>query len=841
MDYDQIKELIKTQNNSRNIDLAGIIRTISKRKLYIILAFILVFSAGYIYLKTAAHIYESTVLLKKEGDKNNTERDDPYLRLISLRSQDDITTEMALIKTKSVLDKVIEKLHLDLYVEKVVSSDGKTEDINRTLPEYNLIDNTKNSILPQILSFQVDSLDTSINLVLTKDNGSRFMLYKAENNRNTIIGFFPDNNPLEIKTINFKISIYWPEAQKGAKLYFSIYNNVTAYSQLSNDISVSQKEETNLLQISVKNKNPEIAQLIAKTLIDKFKETRTEQQRLLIHESYASIDTQLNETSLKLKDAENKLSDYQSSTGISNLDKNSSDLVTSLSNLETEKIQNDLKLGEYLEKENQLLKVSEKKGYFDESYLSPNENYTGGGNAFSTVQNQLSALEVRRIELLQKETESHPDVVSIDNQIAQLKKQLSSYNQNTLTAYRVIINSLQGKKRSLENLINQYQGKVQGLPGKETKIVGLMRDKDVYGKIFNLLLDKREELRVKEIAQFQDITVVDPATLPIFPVSPNKYLTGVLCMFLWGGIVLIFIFVGMNRDGRLIQLDQIEKDLHLSILSIIPKYSSKMKKKLDNAKSLEDRFAVLSSDNFGIIESYKVLQTKLNFELENKSKIIMLTSCEEHSGKTTVISNLALSLINADKKVLIIDADLKRCTLSDMFDIPRNSPGLTSYLERDLSNIPIKNLSNVFGRSMKEKYLNILPAGDVSENSSELLQSAKFLDLIKTLKASAYDYILIDTPPITRVIDSLILGRIINNVILIIRDNFSLKESIEEGIKEFNNEKINIIGVIANGFEIEKSSFKHKYGYGYGYKYAYEPNNFNKKHKINNKRSINAS
>jgi Mrp family chromosome partitioning ATPase len=166
-----------------------------------------------------------------------------------------------------------------------------------------------------------------------------------------------------------------------------------------------------------------------------------------------------------------------------------------------------------------------------------------------------------------------------------------------------------------------------------------------------------------------------------------------------------------------------------------------------------------------------------------------------------------------------------------MFDIPRNSPGLTSYLERDLSNIPIKNLSNVFGRSIKEKYLNILPAGDISENSSELLQSAKFLELIKALKSSFYDYVLIDTPPITRVIDSLILGRIINNVILIVRDNFSLKESVEEGIKEFNNEKINIIGVIANGFEIEKSNFKHKYGYGYGYKYAYEPNKFNKKNK----------
>ena len=832
MDYDQIKELVKSQNNNKVIDLDGIIRAIAKRKIFLILTFIIVFLSGYVYLKTAAHIYESTVLLKKEGDKNNTERDDPYLRLIALRSQDDITTEMALLKTKSVIDKVIKKLNLDMYIEKIVSPEGKTEEINRSLPEYNLsFSNSKNTQMPQFLNFQSDSLENSLNLVLTKDASNRFLLYKNEENRNTIVGYFPDNNPIEIKTENLFISIYWPEIQKGSKLYFTIYNSATAFGKLSNNINISQKEETNLLQISVKDNNPEMAQLVATTLIEKFKETRTEQQRELIHGSYASIDTQLNETSLKLRDAENKLSDYQSSTGISNLDKNSNDLVTSLSNLEAEKIKNDLKLGEYIEKQDQLIKVADQKGYFDESYLSPSENYTGGGNAFSSVMNQLSALEVRRIELLQKETESHPDIISIDNQIAQLKKQLSSYNQNTLTAYKVNINALQGKKKSLENLISQYQGKMQGLPGKETKIVGLMRDKDVYGKIFNLLFDKREELRVKEIAQYQDITVVDPATFPIFPVSPNKFIIGVLCLLIWGGLGLIFVFIGINRDGKIIQLDEIEKDLKLSILSIIPKYSSKLKKKIENAKSLEDRFAVLTTDNIGIVESYKVLQTKLNFELENKSKIVMLTSCEEHSGKTTVISNLALSLINADKKVLLIDADLKRCTLSDMFDIPRNSPGLSSYLERDLQNIPIKNLSNVFGRSIKEKYLNILPAGDISENSSELLQSKKFLDLMDKLISDSYDYILIDTPPVTRVIDSLILGRIINNVILVIRDNFSYRESVEEGIKEFKNENIHIIGVIANGFEIEKSSFKHKYGYGYGYKYAYEPDRFNKKNK----------
>ncbi len=202
----------------------------------------------------------------------------------------------------------------------------------------------------------------------------------------------------------------------------------------------------------------------------------------------------------------------------------------------------------------------------------------------------------------------------------------------------------------------------------------------------------------------------------------------------------------------------------------------------------------------------------------------MFTSCEENSGKTTTVANLGLSLAASDKKVLIIDADLKRCGLTDLIGISRDVPGLTTILSEDLRKLPIVDITKGYPKFSKTGSLSILPSGDISEHSSDLFQSAKATVLINALKSSFYDYILIDTPPVTRVIDALILGRIIGNTIMIVRDKKTLKESVDWGIKELRSENVDIFGVVVNACEIEKTSYKHRYGYGYGYKYSYKGN-----------------
>ncbi len=832
MNYDQLKEMANNQSSSDQRRYNELFRAILKRKLFIVISFLLVFAAGYSYLKFTSPAYESTVLLKKEEMQPGSTQDS-FSRLISLESQDDISTEMALVKTRNVLDKVVQKLKLNLIIDKIVLPNGEIRKIDKSLPAYNLwvTANHLNNRYPQILDFNYNYLDGPDKLVLEVNGDGRIGLYNSSDNSNVPLDSAPENNLIEINNNNFKVSLYWPAAQTGTKLYFSVYDGVGAYYFLSNKISVSQKDNTNLMEIKVKDGNPEIAQLIARTVVDKFRETRTDQQRQNAQSSYASIDSQLTEMSKKLKSSEDKLSDYQAKNGIANINQSSDEMVRFLSNLEAEKISNDLTLGEYQAKENQILNLYEKGGYFDQTYLSPNQT-NSDERSFSTLQQQLSDLEVKKIQLLQKETGFHPDVISVDNQIAQIKKQLSSFNQNTLTAYKIIINSLKGKNNKLENLVSQYQSKIQGLPKKETALAGLIRDKDVYEKVFNILLDKREELRVKELAQLQDIVVVDQASLPFSPFSPNTNLTLVICLFFWGLLVIGYVLVREYTERKYLKLEEIEEKMNLPILSIIPKFPQKLKSKLEKSKLLQNRFAVLEMDNPGINESFKVLQTRLNPGSKNTNKIIMFTSCEENTGKTTIVANLALSLIAANKKVLVVDADLKRCALSDLFEIPRNFSGLSTFLKKDLNAIPVFNLSNLFTLSSKEKMLSILPAGDVNEHSGDLFQSSRTIELINTLKSSIYDYILVDTPPVTRIVDSLILGRIIDNIVMVVRDNHSLRDSVYWGKKELDKEEISIIGIVANACEIEKSSFRNKYGYGYGYKYSYKPSH-NKKKKNN--------
>ena len=123
------------------------------------------------------------------------------------------------------------------------------------------------------------------------------------------------------------------------------------------------------------------------------------------------------------------------------------------------------------------------------------------------------------MNLLQKRTENHPDVQAVDEQIKMVKQKLASYNQNTLTAYQIMINSLDKKLLQITNMMSKYEVKMERLPGQENKLAGLMRQKEVYEKIFTMLLDKREEMRMAELSKLQDIVVVDPAHEPIDPVS----------------------------------------------------------------------------------------------------------------------------------------------------------------------------------------------------------------------------------------------------------------------------------------------------------------------------------
>jgi tyrosine-protein kinase Etk/Wzc len=549
-----------------------------------------------------------------------------------------------------------------------------------------------------------------------------------------------------------------------------------------------------------------------------------EQQKQTVRYSFHFVDEQLTEVQKKLLDAESNLSNFKGSGKIMSINQNTQELLNYLSTLEAERLQTDLLLSNYKDKAEEMRKELESSGYFDQSFLEPSGEFQGN-SPFSSLLTHLSDLEMQRLILLQKRTENHPDVVNLDEQIRSVKEKLGSYNQNTLTSYKIIINTLESKLQKIDNLMSGYDVKMQQLPAQENQMARLVREKDVYEKIFKLLLDKREEMRVAELSQLQDIIIVDRPFIPIKPIQPKKFLNMLMGLFLGGFIGIVSVFLVQLRKSRLIDLDYLEDELRMPILALIPNFDKSILSRMKKSVEEKDKFVTLHSDKSGIRESYRLLNTKLS-QLDLRDKTIMVTSCEENTGKTTIVANLAITMALNDKNILVIDCDLRKGELSKMFNVFHNSPGLIDFLEKGGS-------PAIYTRVLKK--INIIPSGGLRENSSILLSSDRMKSLFEVIDTSVFDLIIIDTPPVTRVVDTLALGQFIKNSILVVRPNISVKETVIGGIQELNDSRIKIRGIIANAAEIQKSYYyRYRYGYGYGYSSS-EGKTFKSKIKIGKK------
>ena len=827
-----------SQNNSHKKEksLIEIVQIIFRRR-YVLISSVIVFlilAVSYNYLTSP--VYQAVGLLKKEVASKEKSQGD-FSGIIDLQTLDELETEMELVKTWNVLGNVIDELKLNVNVKSFVTSTGETIEIDAALTNFSdpsfIRKHDFQFEFPEFKSVDIKKKKKSGEFFIKKTGTHTFEIYDASTNTLLQVSnnqpkeeldqaAFDDDLYDDIDLLegigNFdlpiaNLEIYW-DAPIGSIVFFEIQNFYKAMDKLKKRIKIEKKGKTNVFKVAVKSSSSYVAALIANTVIDKFRASRIDQQKETIRYSFKFVDEQLNEMKQKLKDAEDNLSRFKSSGHITTIDQSSRDLVKFMTNLETEKVNTDLLLEDYKNKAAEMKEEMSVTGYIDQSHLTPQSN-SDRGSPFSALLKQLTDLELQRLELLQKRTQNHPDVTAIDDAIFLAKQKLSSYNENTLTAYQIIIASLGKKLLKINNLMSKYEVKLEMLPAKENRLAQLMRKKNVYEKISTLLLDKREEMRIAELSKLQDIAVVDEAHEPLNPISPRKIFNMMIAVVLGTFFGLVGIFLLELRDSKLVNLDELETEFNLPIFAIIPTYTREIRDDLNSTENGKQKFVTMMDEGEGFRETFRLLKTKLLFQMNGSEKIFMVTSCEENTGKTSVVANLAISIAQENKRVLIVDCDLRKAELSKMFGIPKKSPGLIEFIEDEVSpTVYTKILHNV----------DILPAGGKREDSSHLLNSERMKSLFKSIDTSMYDSIIIDTPPVTRVVDTLILGQSIQDAILVVRPGHSFKEAVFGGIQEMLHAKIKIQGVVVNAAEI-KDSYYYRYRYGYGYGYNLDESN----------------
>ncbi len=836
-------EYIPLRFSSKNVPkrektLVEIFQIISKNKKILFTTVGAFFIAALIYSFTATPLFEASATLKKEGNPNDRRLGSgtDISTLLSLQSTDEIETELELIKTFKVASEVAKELDLYVNIKEIKwNSNDKNYEIKKTFVEMKdpafvsknarkfripekfkvKFNNTENLITGDfsIIKKSEDKYELIDLLTGKKISESSMEVPKLEGFSaiDTIEGFTIKRDTSLFYSLplneNTKIEFSWKSAPVKSELIFTVNDINETIIGVSKSIKVSRVGKTNIFNLGYSSSSAYAAALITNTVVDKYREARMDQKKQTIRYSYNTVDKQLLEVQEKLQEAEKILSDFKSSGQIMSIDASSQEIVGFLSRLEAEKVSTDLLLSDYKNKVADLQNQLAQKGFFDQSYLNP-QGHSETNSPFGELMRQLSNLELQRIELLQKRTENHPDVKAIDEQIESVKQRLANFNENTISAYNIMISTLEKKLLKINDMMSKYESKLQSLPAQENKLVQILRQKATYEKIFTILLDQREAMRVAELSSPQDISIVDEAKIPQSPSWPKKSMIVIISLVLGSFLGILLIFTLELKRTKYINLDELEEEFQIPVLSIIPKYSKETVKALETIKS-DHKVPLLTVNDDGLKETFRLLKTKLFKQLGPENKLIMITSCEENSGKTNVTANLAASLALEGKKVLLIDADLRKGELSKLFGLDKLNNGLLDYLENG-------NTPKIY--TVASKYLDIIPAGGLSGDSGALLNSSRMRMLFKSLDITSYELIIVDTPPVTRVVDTLVLSHSIKNGILVVRPQHSLIDTVRWGMNELFNAQINIKGLVVNAADIENSYYyKHRYGYGYGY------------------------
>ena len=288
---------------------------------------------------------------------------------------------------------------------------------------------------------------------------------------------------------------------------------------------------------------------------------------------------------------------------------------------------------------------------------------------------------------------------------------------------------------------------------------------------------------------------MQPAELPTDPVEPQPLRTAVLA-----GVVGLLLGLGAAflvdyLDDSVRRTEDIEAVTNLPVLAVVPVEPPPDHRPI--AMSEPQEFAV---------EVYRGLRTSVQFlGLDRKLRVIQVTSSLPGEGKTTTATNLAVVLAQAGHQVAVVDADLRKPRLDEIFDVPMR-PGLTETL---VSGDPVELAVNQLDR------LHVMSAGTMSSNPSEMLASSRFGALVADL-AARYEYVIIDSSPVLPVADALALSRVVDGVLMVCQANRTSKRTLAECLGRLEQVGASVIGIVLNRAS-ERTSHDYGYGYGYGY------------------------
>jgi capsular exopolysaccharide synthesis family protein len=405
--------------------------------------------------------------------------------------------------------------------------------------------------------------------------------------------------------------------------------------------------------------------------------------------------------------------------------------------------------------------------------------------------------------------------------VKQIETTMLSLRRNILSLINNLLRGLEMSRKDLQQREEESIRKYSAMPNKARQMLEIERQQSIKEELYVFLLNKREESQLTQAMADDNIRPVDPATANYTPSSPQR-MKIMLLAFLVGLAIPAFILIArLFLDTKIRTRKEIEENIDVPFLAEIPLnkemrnfiWKSKHHRKGQKSPS---PFVYESSSNSVFTEAMRMMCTNLNF-LDPDSvppMVVGTTSYSSNSGKTFIVANMGACLADAQKRVVLVDTDMRKRSLSGDLGLKHKTKGLSNYLyDLDMT------LDDILHKDVKPG-VDFIPAGSTPPNPAELLSRPRFDDLIKQLR-DRYDYILLDGVPVQLLSEPLIVNRVVDCNLFILRSG-QLDRRILPQLDELNeNRHLTNMAIVFNGPEVKR---RHGYGfgtYGYGYGYGY--------------------
>lgn len=578
------------------------------------------------------------------------------------------------------------------------------------------------------------------------------------------------------------------------------------------NVEVKPVRDTRLVEIYYHHPVPDLAAKIADTWADAFKKNNLDQRFKENKEAGAFLEKSIADSKLKLKEAEERLLNYRKTNEIIDFGEKDSTIITRLGSLNT------LLLESENERKNAQRTYELSRSMPDVSALPEIQR----DELVMDLNKKITELRQLREQFLVEFTPEWPEVKKITNQLEQVEGELRASHQRILTTiennYKIALQREESLRMAFE------QQRRDTMQQNEGAIVAKIyqQEVDINRQMFERLLETQQGIQVSGPLLKSNIRIREYSSQPRSPVAPKRAQNILLAalLALIGGVGLVLFLDYINN--KIEAVDDIDRYLRLPALGVIPMVEggSKARRLLSSGATGNELAPVKNTDsviltqveaNSSIAESYRQLRTALLLSSAGHApRTLLFTSSQPAEGKTTTSVNTAISLAQTGSAVLIIDADLRRPRVHKIFGL-KNIAGLSNYLtgEGDLASLIQVAMPNLY----------VLPVGPLPPNPAELLGSARMKQVVEALTTN-FDYIVIDSPPVSSFADSLILSSLVEGVIIVVKGGATPREMAQRTKAHLQSVGAKILGVVINQIKLQPhdyyyySTYYSRYYYG---------------------------